>query len=179
MPQSLRLAIAAIGIVAAGWVLWLLAAALFVFLPPVGHLDGVVVTGGSMSPAVPSGSVAVLRSVDPSQVKPGDIVTFSTGNGIRVTHRVVSISETANGPMMVTHGDANTRPDTNLTPVANVQGRVVLSVALAGYLAIFISSPGFLAFGAGLGLLFFAGLPVTSWFRRKDSPPERNSVEAS
>ena len=52
----------------------------------------VVVLSGSMEPAFSPGDVLIERSIEPSQVKVGQIVTFhEPGTGRMLTHRVRSV----------------------------------------------------------------------------------------
>ena len=111
-----------------------------------------IVTSGSMAPQFVAGDVVVLRSVsDPSELKPGLVVTFQpVGATGLVTHRIVSLHnlpamrEVPDGggrtepvlddagnpvlqPYIRTQGDANPAPDANATPVERVRG-VLLDV---------------------------------------------------
>jgi signal peptidase I len=102
-----------------------------------------VVRSGSMSPAVPTGALAVAREVPASDVRVGDIVSVHTAEGDRVTHRVVSVDApaAAGGPATLRlKGDANANPDQDPYLVSTVD-RVVLDVPWAGYLASWMSGP--------------------------------------
>ena len=90
----------------------------------------VVVAGGSMEPAVPFGSVAVMEDVKPAELRVRDIVMFREGNGKVVTHRIVGISD--DGRTLTTQGDANNAPDEGKIPVAAVQGRFRFAVPEVG-----------------------------------------------
>ncbi len=110
--------------------LWSLAPAALGWAP-------VVVTSGSMEPALPIGSIVhVDDSVDKSSVGAGAIITFDDPAvpGRRVTHRVTGV-ERAEGDGVVafrTKGDANSAVDSMLVPVANVDGVARLVVPYAG-----------------------------------------------
>lgn len=143
----------------AGCLSWFLAAALFVLLPPVLGYEGLVVTGGSMGKALPAGSVAVIRDVDPTSLESGDVITYVGESGVAVTHRIIRVDESSDGPVFTTHGDANQTPDPAPVHVTAIKGEVVMSVGLAGYLAVFIASPGFLLFLGGAALVLFCGFP--------------------
>ncbi|MBA4179830.1 MAG: signal peptidase I [Anaerolinea sp.] len=90
----------------------------------------VVVAGGSMEPAVPFGSVAVMEDVQPSELRVRDIVMFREGNGKVVTHRIVAISD--DGRTLTTQGDVNNAPDETRVPVTAVQGRFRFAVPEVG-----------------------------------------------
>ena len=104
----------------------------FVVVPGFGSY---VVLSGSMSPAVPSG--ALVYTYDTDNYAPGDVVTFSNGEG-RVTHRIVRT--TANG--FVTKGDANEQPDPNPITEDCIQGEVLFSVPAYGYVLRMVASHG-------------------------------------
>lgn len=130
----------------------------------VPRLFGIVpyaVATGSMEPSLPVGSLVYAQEVDPAELEPGDVVTFSQGHqrSVPVTHRVVS-----NDPMereLVTQGDANASPDPEPVPYSRVRGEVVLSVPLLGFIATGLSMDGgklalVAVIGASLALCFVA-----------------------
>ncbi|MGF6835016.1 signal peptidase [Paenarthrobacter sp. TE4293] len=67
---------------------------------------------GSMSPAIPAGSLAVVRGIPAEQIAIGDVVTVDRPGKLPITHRVQSI-EAADGPArtITMKGDANTEAD--------------------------------------------------------------------
>lgn len=137
-------------------VLLFLAAVIFVFLPAVFASRLAIVYSGSMAPVMPAGAVALMRPVDPAEIKVGDIIAFSPPrkqSGTAVSHRVI---EVVNEPVLAfrTKGDANEDPDLDIVPATNVQAQVAFNVPRLGY---FLSSirrytRGRLGFG-----LFVAG----------------------
>lgn len=67
---------------------------------------------GSMSPAIPAGSVAVVREVPATEIEVGDVVTVERPNALPITHRVTEIVDTSGGQVTFTmQGDANADPD--------------------------------------------------------------------
>ena len=90
---------------------------------------------GSMSPAIPAGSAALVRTVDAADVRVGDVVTVDRGEKMPVTHRVVEVAAAAGSSAaspatsrtLTLQGDANAQPDPAPYEVEQV-GRVVLSV---------------------------------------------------
>jgi signal peptidase len=68
----------------------------------------VVVLSGSMEPAFSSGDVLIERSVEPSEVKIGQIVTFREPETDRsITHRVRRIERRGSKLVFTTKGDAD------------------------------------------------------------------------
>ena len=69
----------------------------------------VFMTTGSMRPAIAPGDLVILRPVDPTSIRVGDVITFQApvGRHELVTHRVVAMTTSAQGPEFKTRGDAN------------------------------------------------------------------------
>ncbi len=95
-----------------------------------------VVTTGSMSPAIPVGSVCVVNRNTPfSEIRAGDVISFRTGDRMLVTHRAVRIEEEG----IITKGDANNSEDAPVTEETYL-GKIVLSIPKLGYAAAFLRS---------------------------------------
>src|SRR5438445_2934692 len=69
----------------------------------------VFMTTGSMRPAIAPGDLVIVRPVDPDSIRVGDVITFQAplGRHQLVTHRVVAVTPSAQGPEFKTRGDAN------------------------------------------------------------------------
>jgi signal peptidase len=118
-----------------------------------------VVRGSSMEPAVPLGSVAIVRPGDTATVAVGDVVTFHAPNGTVVTHRVVGV-ETTDGLSFSTKGDASPAADPTSSAASAIVGRVEYVVPILGFiLAALGTTQGMVA---TLGLL--GGLLLAIWF---------------
>src|SRR5690606_38613507 len=70
-----------------------------------------VFRSGSMGPEIPAGSVALARPVAAAELADGDVVSVIASNGVRVTHRIVSITGDGAERVLTLRGDANTTPD--------------------------------------------------------------------
>lgn len=92
---------------------------------------------GSMEPAIPVGSVVVIKPVDPETLKIGDIICFQLSQPTSITHRIINI--TTEG--FITKGDANEDPDQWTVKKENVIGKVVLTIPYVGYLGYFVRTP--------------------------------------
>ncbi len=82
---------------------------------------------GSMSPTIPTGSVAVVREIPASEIGVGDVVTVDRGGDeLPVTHRVTSVDpgSSADERVITMRGDANEQDDPY--PYTVTQVRVVL-----------------------------------------------------
>jgi len=94
---------------------------------------------GSMEPAIPVGSVVVIKPANPDTLKVGDIICFKTEAEYpkTVTHRIIGI--TSQG--FITKGDANEDPDTWIVKKEDVIGKVVAVIPYMGYLGYFVRTP--------------------------------------
>lgn len=91
-----------------------------------------VFRSGSMGPAIPTGSLAVARTVPAHELRRGDVVSVVSTDGTRITHRVVDAVPVAGRTALVLKGDANGSPDSEVY-TATVADRVWFSVPDAGY----------------------------------------------
>ncbi len=98
-----------------------------------------VVLSGSMEPALKTGSLVFTKSAD--SYSPHEIITFKTGKGGLVTHRIVSVSPIDGGVEYFTKGDANEEADSSPIPHSAVVGRATHSVPYLGYFANFVKTP--------------------------------------
>jgi len=105
-----------------------------------------VIMSGSMEPAIPVGSIVVVKKVNPEDVKVGDVIAFETGES-RTMHRVVE-KVVENGSFHFrTKGDANEDPDPWIVKPEGVSGALMLTIPYYGYLLVFAGTPiGFALF---------------------------------
>lgn len=150
---------------AAAVLLWLLvgaavALAISVTLVPLAAGGRTLtVLSGSMSPAIPAGSVVVVRPVDPATLSVGDVISYATtdpvtGQSELVTHRVIAVS--ANG-LLTTQGDANQTPDDRQVTPAQVRGEAWFSIPYLGSLSQMLLTRTTAAY-AGAGALLVLGI---------------------
>lgn len=106
-------------------------------VPRVMGWDLVVVLSGSMEPALPVGSVIVVRPVQAVDINVGDIITYRIESDEKtyVTHRVIEVTGAGSSLAFRTKGDANDNPDEGIVAASAVKGRVWLEIPLVGYLA--------------------------------------------
>lgn len=78
-------------------------------LPRAVQGEAMTVLTGSMEPAIPTGSVALVRPVDPQTVEVGDVVTYQVrpDEAVYITHRVVEVTEQDGQALYILRGDAN------------------------------------------------------------------------
>ena len=108
-----------------------------------------------MASALGVGDLVVAERVAAADVQPGDVIAFQVGGGTTVTHRVVSVTATDDGPVFTTQGDANGSPDPVATRAEQVQGRLAGSIALLGFVLAMLTMPSGIAalFSIGAALL--------------------------
>ncbi len=96
------------------------------------------ILSGSMAPTMPAGALAVVRPVDVTHVRIGDVLTYQAepDDPTLVTHRVIAVSRDADGGVsLILKGDANDAPDDRPVRPEQVQGSVVYAVPYFGRLA--------------------------------------------
>ena len=125
----------------------------FVLGPRFMGIDFFNIYSGSMSPALPVGSVVMVRPVEVSHIKVGDITAIKTSTGSEtVVHRVVEVIDGNASMSFRTAGDANTSPDTALVPAGNIVGKMFFHIPFLGYLSDFVRTR--------LGYLLLVVLPA-------------------
>jgi len=120
------------------------------------QIDGV--RSGSMAPAIERGTLVIGKSVKPESIAVNDIIIFrpvGVGENLLV-HRVIGI-ELKSPRLFQTKGDAETKPDPYPVPAQNVMAKVLFSLPLLGYLAMFLKTPyGFVMSVVVPGLVIIA-----------------------
>lgn len=103
-----------------------------IILLPAGGISVYAVLSGSMEPEIHTGGLVFTNTKDKT-VKVGDIITYRLGD-LRVTHRVVGLE----GEDCITKGDANSGIDPAAVEPDQILGKVVGTVPLLGYAAVFL-----------------------------------------
>ena len=136
-------------IVVVGLVALLLLATL---VPVPGNFQAKIVQSGSMEPAIKTGSIVIIRSEATYEV--GDVITFGkdTKTQVPTTHRIIEINGTGPLRTFTTKGDANDTADPTVTRLADIHGKVFLSIPYLGYILAFARKP--------LGFALLVGLPA-------------------
>jgi len=121
---------------------------------PVTGRQTIIVGGTSMEPAIAMGSAIVVAPVPASDLKVGDVVSLRAGEDRALfTHRVIEVIDAPDGRYVETKGDANERTDPTPIHESAIEGRVELTIPLAGYLIALLSIP--------TGVLFLVGVAAT------------------
>ena len=158
-------------------------------LPATLGFKTMVVTSGSMEPAIHVGDAVILRPTPPESVawqfkdgfiRTGDVITFTPlGGGGLVTHRVVDIKEIQGETHFQTQGDTNNTPDPNLAVGGAVYGKVTWTLPKLGYLIHFAATPfGKLTF-IGVPLLILMGQEVRKLLRDRKASRHKDMGHAN
>ncbi len=102
----------------------------------IGSTLPLIVLSGSMSPLMLPGDMVVAESINPAELRTGDIITFQDPGGkpnTLITHRIISIKE-GKERVFKTKGDANKEEDNFFVPASNVVGKLTFVIPFAGYL---------------------------------------------
>ncbi|QDP97954.1 signal peptidase I [Microlunatus elymi] len=138
-------------------------------LPALVGGQTLTVLSGSMQPRLPVGSVVVNKPADVATLQRGDIVTYAIGDTL-ITHRIVAIKQSSDGPVFTTRGDANNADDTAPVHAAQLRGRLWYDVPYIGTVRNFVLSKAGIMVGGG-AVVLCAGI----WFLvRLNRPRELN-----
>ena len=108
-------------------------------LPRTFGYTPLVVLSGSMEPTLQVGDVAVTREIEPYALQVGDVVTYESISGY-ITHRIVGLDMTPQGPFFHMKGDANLGADPQPIPADRIVAKVVYRVPRVGFIVAFTDS---------------------------------------
>ncbi|MBQ7595933.1 MAG: signal peptidase I [Clostridia bacterium] len=112
---------------------------MIVYIPKALGYKTFYIKTGSMEQTIPQGSLVFARKIKFTEVRTGDVITFTNDNkNDYFTHRVVEID--AENQMLITKGDANEQNDPYPTSFYYAVGRVDFSIPYVGYAVGFINS---------------------------------------
>lgn len=90
-----------------------------------------IVDSGSMSPAIETDSMIIVKELGAEEIEVGDIITYYGHNKYsRVTHRVVELSNGKDS--IITKGDANNSNDPIPLDSSKLIGKVVITLPWIG-----------------------------------------------
>ena len=148
-----RVGSALLTLAAAGGVLCIL----FVVLAVGFHITLIMFKTGSMSPTIPTGSLAVVEQIAGGDIRVGDVITVDRQDALPITHRVTSVSPLDGGAVSITmRGDAN--PTEDPAPyVVTTARKVLFSVPGLAYAVSAASNP------IALGGITIGAAAVVTW----------------
>ena len=119
-----------------------------------------------------SGDIVLVKMVDGTQVKEGDIITFQVGDGDRyLTHRMIERLDNLNGQegdYIVTKGDANNSKDPPIL-AERVRGKVTFVIPRMGSILNFVQENLWLCIVCVLSTFGFF-LVLKAYFLQPDPP---------
>ncbi|UCR88402.1 signal peptidase I [Mycetocola spongiae] len=183
--RPLPVRIAAIALRVVSWCVISVAVLLilaFVVVPRVTGSVPYTVLTGSMEPLMPPGTTVVVKPIPFDQIRVGDVITYqlSSGEPEVVTHRVVGVDITPDGPRLRTQGDANPAEDPTPVREEQVRGKAWYWAPLIGYFSSGVTSDTrtWIARGLGVALLGYAAVTVVLAVRgrAKTRAEERDSA---
>ena len=108
--------------------------------PDVFGIKTFTIISGSMEPNISINDLVIIKEVDKSEIKEGDIISFKINNEI-ITHRVKNIETDENGETLyTTQGDANNIQDYNKIKFENIEGKYIGKIPKLGKITIVLQS---------------------------------------
>lgn len=137
-------------------------------VPKIGGWAPMIVLSPSMEPEIKQGDLIFIKTIDPSEIKVRDVITFfdpdSDKNSV-LTHRVVEIIEEEDGSLSFrTQGDFNVAPDRQTVSADKVIGIYRFRIPGMGRVADFMATTPGLIVCVILPLALLIGWDI---FRRK------------
>ena len=104
--------------------------------PDVFGIKRFTIISGSMEPNISVNDLVIIKKVEKSEIKKGDIISFKI-NGEIITHRVINIETDTNGEILyTTQGDANNIQDYNKITFENIEGKYIGKIPKVGKIVI-------------------------------------------
>lgn len=110
-----------------------------------------IVLSGSMETQISVGDIVIVKEVDTSTLKKGDIIAFRNKD-IVITHRIDDIITEDGKVKYITKGDNNNTRDEGIVLPEQVEGIFICNVHRFGNLAIFIQTP--------IGMVVCLSIPI-------------------
>jgi signal peptidase len=127
-----------------------------------------VVSSGSMSPAIHTGDLVIVRKS--GGYEKGDVITFIDSRNKYISHRIYKVEEKDGKTTYTTKGDANNTPDGSPVSEVNVMGRVVFHIPLMGIPIAFFHTK------IGLALLILSIGAILIWLiLSSDKSPKKET----
>lgn len=110
-----------------------------------------IVLSGSMETQISVGDIVIVKEVDTSTLRKGDIIAFRNKD-IVITHRIDDIITEDGKVKYITKGDNNNTRDEGTVLPEQVEGIFICNVHRLGNLAIFIQTP--------IGMVVCLSIPI-------------------
>ncbi|WP_052659343.1 signal peptidase I [Bacillus alveayuensis] len=105
---------------------------LFVYGPLLLDWSSHIVLSPSMEPTIQTGSIVVVRPIEPIALKQNDIAMYRKDKAL-ILHRIQQIDKKNDQTLFVFKGDANKYADFEQVNEKQIVGKLVYSIPYAGY----------------------------------------------
>jgi len=119
----------------AGFVIFLLALALLLTNLDRFHVQCYCMRSDSMGDELPAGSVIFTYKVPVKELNVGDVITYTNGQDMSVTHKIVNVIEDYEGsgyPAFRTKGTENVITDSEVVTREMINGKVIIHIPYIG-----------------------------------------------
>lgn len=142
-----------------GFCVFLILVIILAYMGETGSIGGYTlfsIMTGSMEPTFSVGTLVVGETVDPNNIREGNIITYKGVTGSTVTtHRVQQVRQGEEGIEFVTKGDANSVVDPVTVKGSNVISRVFVDLKHVGGIITFLQENMGAVIGVGLLIYFY------------------------
>lgn len=130
-----------------------------------------IVLSGSMETQIMTGDVVVVKEIDTSTLKEGNIIAFKDDEVV-ITHRIERIEVVDGETRYITKGDNNNTEDKGYVLQNQIEGLYQFRVARLGNLAMFIQTP--------IGMVVCISIPliILVFLQLSDSKKEKKAIQA-
>ena len=107
------------------------------------------VVSHSMQDEIPKGSFILVKSIDPSDLKTGDTITFMRDRNTSITHKIVEVLENYNNSGVRgfrTMGVNNYAPDNDIVHASSIVGKVIFVLPGVGAMMAYLAANVYIVF---------------------------------
>lgn len=154
---------------------------LAIIVPAATGSTALTVLTSSMDPALPPGTLVVVRPTEPGAIEPGQVMTYQlhSGEPTLVTHRVTQRLTTTDGaPLFITKGDANANPDPDPVRAVQVRGTVWYAIPALGHVSVLVTGDvrATIVPAVVVGLVAYAAWMIVSGLRDRRRDRARTPI---
>ncbi len=111
-------------------------------IPSIFGYKPFIVLSGSMETELYEGDLAIVKKVNPSDLKVKDIIAFRDEDNYVVTHRIIQVVEGEDNKVeFKTKGDNNNTEDSGTVKLKNVEGLYVKKISGFGNVILVLQKP--------------------------------------
>ena len=97
-----------------------------------------VIYSRSMQPELEIGDIAIIKDLDTSKIRSGDIVQYEQEDNSLIIHRVIEIKKEENSRKFITKGDANNKADPIAVLEPQIKGKAIFKIPMIGWFQIYV-----------------------------------------